>query len=120
MQQRLFFVDTPLDIRVFKLSMYNIQNESTLKLIVTTLIVIFIQFRQGVPRYTLDVEASDTIEHVKYIIGERDQLVEEHIRLRFRRQILHDDRTLSDYNIGPGDILDAYIPAHLDGLQLGD
>ena len=120
MQQRLFFFDHPLDIAIFKLSMYNIQNESTLKLIVTTLIVIFIQRRQGVPMYTLDVEASDTIQHVKYIVAERDQLVQKQIRLCFRRQILYDDRTLSDYNIGSGDILDVYFPAHLHGLQLGD
>ena len=131
-QQRLIFAEQPLEDR-HKLSDYYIQKESELTLLVTKGMHIFIKFR-GVPRYALEVESSDLIEDVKMKIGDRDDLVDNHIRLAHYKGdnsdnigstrdytstgplLMDDQQSLAHYNIVHGSVVHAWIPAHLEGL----
>ena len=48
---------------------------------------------------TLDVESSDTVEHVKAIIQRKEGIPAEQLRLIYGRNNLRDENTLDDYNI---------------------
>ena len=98
-QQRLMFAGKELEDQ-YTLSNYNIQNESTLHML--------LRVRDGMPIFvktltgktlTIKVEPSDTILVLKEIIQEKEGFPADQQRLMFAGKELEDQYTLSNYNI---------------------
>lgn len=97
--QRLFLVRKQLEDR-YTLSYYNIQEESTLHLVLKLpgSMDIFIEMHTG-KTITLEIKPSDTIEYVKVRIQDNEGIPTGQQRLLFAGRELEDRYTLSYYNI---------------------
>ena len=83
------------------LSAYNIQHETTLDYVLRSVVTLYIQCDRHGGDFTLDVEASETIDNVKAQLQGILRIPPHRQRLTFADRLLEDGSTLADYNIPP-------------------
>ena len=108
-QQCLIFAGKQLEDSP-TLSDYNIQNKSTLHLVLCPRAApqIFVRTFTGLTRI-LQVHPYDSIENVKQMVQDKEGWLIHHQRFFFAGKELEDGRTLSDYNIQYGSTLHLVI-----------
>ena len=81
------------------LSAYNIQHETTLDYVLRSVVTLYIQCDRHGGDFTLDVEASETIDNVKAQLHGILRIPPHRQRLTFAGRLLEDGSTLADYDI---------------------
>ena len=119
-KQRLVFEDTILGDDLLqdgsKLSDYNIQNLSSLSLVIMRSFVVFIKPPRG-RRFPLVVNPTDLVADLRARVADHQDEVTDYVRLlQFGHSPLENGRTLADYNIHSRVVLHYMIPAAFEGL----
>ena len=112
-QQNLLFNGKPLEDED-RLSDYDIQHQSMLGLLVRKTGTLNIHIKLPEKTITLTVNYSDTIENVKAMINDKENIPPDQQILTFDGRILQDTYTLCDCNIVNGSILHAFDDENID------
>ena len=109
-QQRLIFSEQQLEDK-YTLIDYKIHEESTLKIMILSQILIRMVSDKII---TLYVHTSDTVETVKKMIHNKENILPHQQTLKFAGKLLEHGKRLSDYNIQINSILNLSLHNNID------